>query len=282
VMSLLDACDVGVRHCLGVGGRDLDERVGGRSTLEALDRLDASADVELIVLVSKPPAPTVAEAVRQHVLGLETPVVLGYLGEGLADLTGTAMEVCSRLGADWVTPRRWGTPGSHAADPGYLCGLFCGGTLCKEAMLTASPLLGELHSNVALAGHPGLGRDLAAAGHVFVDFGDDALTAGRPHPMIDPILRQERLATALADPACAAVLLDVVLGLGAHPDPATDLVALLRSADKPVVVTLVGTRDDPQDLTGTAARLHEAGAIVHTSNAAAAHEAAAMVQGVAS
>src|SRR4029079_1942676 len=32
VMSLLDAADVGVSHCLGVGGRDLGEAVGGRST----------------------------------------------------------------------------------------------------------------------------------------------------------------------------------------------------------------------------------------------------------
>jgi FdrA protein len=282
VMSLLDACDVGVRHCLGVGGRDLDERVGGRSTLEALDRLDAATDVELIVLVSKPPAPTVAEAVREHVRGLDTPVVLGYLGEGLADLTSTAIEVCSRIGADWVTPRRWGAPATYAAEVGYLHGLFCGGTLCKEAMLVASPMLGELHSNVPLAGHPGLGRGLAAAGHVFVDFGDDALTAGRPHPMIDPTMRQERLAAALADPGCAAILLDVVLGLGAHPDPATDLVELLRGAGKPVVVSLVGSRDDPQDLPGTARRLHEAGAVVHTSNAAAAREAASIVQDVAS
>ncbi len=281
LMSLLDACDVGVRHCLGVGGRDLGERVGARSTIEALDRLDAAVDVELIVVVSKPPSPTVAEAVRGHLRRLETPVVLGYLGEGLRDLTGTAMEVCSRIGARWVTPRRWGgvTPSPSAG--GYLRGLFCGGTLCKEAMLVATPVLGAVHSNVPLSGHPGLGRELSAPGHVFIDFGDDDLTAGRPHPMIDPTLRLERLAAELADPACGAVLLDVVLGLGAHPDPATDLVDLLSSTDKPVIVSLVGTRDDPQDLARTAHRLQDAGAVVHASNAAAAREAAAIVQGLA-
>ena len=278
VMALLDACDVGVRHCLGVGGRDLGERVGALSTLEALDRLDADPDVEVIVLVSKPPSPAVGEAVREHVDRLRTPVVLGYLGPGLPDLTETAMQVCSRVGAVWVTPERWGDAGGPPVVAGHLRGLFCGGTLCTEAMLVVSPVLGLVPSNVPLAGHPVLGPDLRSDGHVFIDFGDDALTAGRPHPMIDPALRLERLVAELADPACTAVLLDVVLGLAAHPDPATDLVGVIADSRKPVVATLVGTRDDPQGLATTADRLHESGAIVHTSNAAAALEAARTVQ----
>jgi FdrA protein len=92
----------------------------------------------------------------------------------------------------------------------------------------------------------------------------------------------ERLSAELADRSCAAVLIDVVLGLGAHPDPAADLVALIGDAGKPVVVTLVGTRDDPQDRERTALRLQEAGATVHASNAAAAREAAEIVRGVSS
>jgi FdrA protein len=281
LLALLDACDVGVRHCLGVGGRDLDERVGARSTMEALDRLDAAPDVELIVVVSKPPTSRVAEVVRSHVGGLATPVLLGYLGEGRPDLTDTAREACARVGATWTTPRRWGSARAVAAHPGYLRGLFVGGTLCKEAMLVASPRLGELYSNVPLTGHKALGRDLTSDGHSFIDFGDDALTAGRPHPMIDPTLRLQRLADELADPDCAVLLLDVVLGLGAHPDPAKDLVDLIVDADKPVLVSLVGTRNDPQDTARTAHRLQEAGAIVHASNATAAREAVTLVEAAA-
>ncbi len=280
MMALLDACDIGVRHCLGVGGRDLDERVAARSTLEALDRLDAAPEVELVVLVSKPPSAAVAEAVAKHVGGMGTPVVLGYLGAGLLDLTSTAVDVCTRLGRTWVTPRRWGPP-APVGSPGHLRGLFCGGTLCTEAMLVVAPLLHTVHSNIALADQPALGAGLCADGHVFVDFGDDRLTAGRPHPMIDPSLRLDRLTAELTDPGCAAVLLDVVLGLGAHPDPAADLAELIDGAGKPVVVSLIGTRDDPQDLATTARRLRDAGAIVHASNAAAAREAAGLVLAVA-
>lgn len=275
VMALLDACEVGVRHCLGVGGRDLDADVGGISTFEALDRLDADADVELIVLVSKPPAAAVAEAVREHVQALSTPVVLGYLGLGLPDLTETAAQTCARLGTAWVPPRRWG--GAPAPRAGHLRGLFCGGTLCKEAMIVSAPMLAPMSSNVPLPGQPRLGPDLRATGHAFVDFGDDTLTAGRPHPMIDPGLRLDRLAADVTDPDCAVVLLDVVLGLGAHLDPAADLAEVISGADKPVVVTVVGTRDDPQDMLATATSLSEAGAVVHTSNAAAAREASGLV-----
>ncbi|MEJ7689124.1 MAG: hypothetical protein WKF76_01105 [Nocardioidaceae bacterium] len=110
-------------------------------------------------------------------------------------------------------------------------------------------------------------------GHTFIDFGDDHLTVGRPHPMIDPTLRLERLTVELADPSCAVVMLDVVLGHGAHADQATDLAAAIRDADTPVVVSLVGTRDDPQGLEAQAQTLAGAGAIVHASNAAATREA---------
>jgi FdrA protein len=279
LLALLDGCGVGVSSCLGVGGRDLSAAVGGRSTLAALDRLGADDTVTAIVLVSKPPAEEVADVVTKHAQSLGKPVVLGYLGPGRPDLTATAAAVTRTVGVKWREPRRWGKV-SHAAVRGrYLRGLFSGGTLCDEAMLLATATLGQLSSNIPLAGGQPLERDLRSDGHTFIDFGDDALTAGRPHPMIDSSLRVERLAAELRDPGCGVVLLDVVLGYAASPDPAADLVPVISRAEKPVVVSLVGTRDDPQGLESTAERLMAAGAVVHASNAAAAREAIALVDG---
>ncbi len=96
--------------------------------------------------------------------------------------------------------------------------------------------------------------------------------------MIDPSLRLERLQQELATDDCAVVLLDVVLGHGAHADPAADLAPVIAAAQKPVVVSLIGTRDDPQQLDATAEQLAAAGAIVHASNAAATREAVSMVK----
>jgi FdrA protein len=277
-MALLDAADIGVAHCLGVGGRDLSSAVRGRSTFAAVERLADDESVELIVVVSKPPAEDVANRLRARLGALSKPALVGLLGPGQPDLTETASAVAAALGRDWTEPARRGGPVEPRS--GYLRGLYSGGTLCDEAMLIAAQALGAIRSNIPLAGQPELDASLSAPGeHVFIDFGDDRLTAGRPHPMIDGTIRNERLRTELADPECATVLLDVVLGHGAHPDPAADLAAAIAAADKPVIVSLVATRDDPQGRERTAGLLVDAGAVVHASNAAAAREAVALVAG---
>jgi FdrA protein len=159
---------------------------------------------------------------------------------------------------------------------GALRGLFAGGTLCDEAMLIVAAALGRVSSNIPLEPGWALADDLSSAGHTFIDFGDDRLTAGRPHPMIDGSLRVERLLREVADPTAGVVLIDVVLGLAAADDPAGELAAAIRSATQaevPVVVSVIGTRDDPQGLRGQVSALCEAGAWVHLSNAAAARRA---------
>jgi FdrA protein len=151
-----------------------------------------------------------------------------------------------------------------------------GGTLCDEAMLVATAALGPVHSNIPLTPELVVDADLDAATHVMLDFGDDALTGGRAHPMIDPTLRLDHLARVVADPRTGVVLLDVVLGHGAEPDPSARLAPALADATArgvPVVVACVGTAGDPQDLAAQVAGLAAAGAEVHLSNARATRRA---------
>jgi FdrA protein len=154
-----------------------------------------------------------------------------------------------------------------------LKGLYSGGTLADEAMLIAAPALGDIRSNTPLKPELDLGTNLSATGHVVVDFGDDALTVGRAHPMIDPTLRLEAIANLAASDEPAVLLLDVVLGYGADPDPAGALVPALTAARSkrhlPVVVALVGTEGDPQGWSRQADALAAAGAAVFASNSAA-------------
>ncbi|MBP2705679.1 FdrA family protein [Microbispora sp. RL4-1S] len=262
ITSLLDLAGVGVSHVLGVGGRDLSAEVGGRSTVQALRALDADPATELIVLVSKPPAPGPARAVRE--LALSTPVVTALLGPGEDDLTAAAEKVLTALGRSVPRWPSWPAPGPAAPEPEAtsealpLRGLYSGGTLCAEAALIA--------------------RSAGCAAGVFTDFGDDEYTRGRAHPMIDPALRLE----ALAAVGRGVVLLDVVLGHGADADPATGLgpaVARAVTRGVRVVVALVGTEGDPQGLRDQAARLNAAGAAVFASNAAAARHAVDLCSG---
>jgi FdrA protein len=140
-----------------------------------------------------------------------------------------------------------------------------GGTLALEAVLALRSLVDDLASNLALPEVKQIDDAVASSGHVVVDLGADELTRGRPHPMIDQTLLLEMLAVALDDPSVATVLLDVVLGDGAHPDPAAALAE--RIAARPpgveVVVILVGTELDPQGVESQVERLEAAGARVH-------------------
>ncbi len=216
---------------------------------------------------------------------LGTPVHWATLGAGRPDLTAAVEAVLAATGEttpDWPS---WDVA-QQPVRAGSLRGLFCGGTLADEAMLVAGEVLGDIRSNIPLRPDLAVDGDLRAAGHVVLDFGDDGLTRGRAHPMIDPSLRLARIEVEAADPGCGVLLLDLVLGHGAHPDPAAELADAVRSAraaaaaggrDLPVVVSLTGTERDPQSLTRCAEALRSAGASVFVSNAAATRRAISLL-----
>ena len=282
VLCLLDFAGAGVSAALGVGGRDLSAAVGGRSARAALVALDADPATELIVVVSKPPAAEVAAGLREFAAGLATPVQFALIGPGEPDLTvatETALRTLALPVPDWPRwPGRGGLPRA-----GVLRGLFAGGTLCDEAMVIATDRVGPIRSNIPLRPELRLASREVPTGHAMIDFGDDELTAGRAHPMIDQSLRLERLAAEAADPAVTVVLLDVVLGHGAHPDPAAELgpavTAARASGGVAVVASLIGAASDPQDVGRQAAVLQAAGADVFASNAAAARFACDLIEG---
>jgi FdrA protein len=272
VSCLLDTAGVGVSHVLGVGGRDLSAAVGGLATLDALAALDADPATERVLVVSKPPAPSVAQVVAEAAARLSTPVRSAVLSAETPDLTAAVEALLADLGVTLpVWPSR---PGSGTVAPGaVLKGFYSGGTLADEAMLIAAPVLGDVRSNTPLRPELDLGTDLSARGHVVVDFGDDALTVGRAHPMIDPTLRLEAITRLAASGEPAVLLLDVVLGHGADPDPAAALAPAIGAAGLPAVVALVGTEADPQGWSRQADALAAAGAAVFASNAQATRHA---------
>jgi FdrA protein len=262
IMCLLDDAGVGISHALGTGSRDLSTEVGARATLQGLAALDLDPRTEVIVIVSKPPAPDVAARVRQAAAACATPTVMCMIGrETLEDGATAALEI---LGIDAPEPVSWPAP-SMEMRAGGLRGMFSGGTLRDEAHMVLRGALGD-----------------AAQGFAMIDFGDDEYTVGRPHPMIDQRIRLEHLAAVGDDPSIGVVLADVVLGHGAHPDPASELVPVIREATEKglaIVVSLCGAAADPQDRDGQAAALNGAGAAVFLSNAGAARHACGLLGG---
>lgn len=287
VTVLMDRLGVGTRRCYGTGGRDLKDDVGGITAIDAIQRLEADGGTDVILLVSKPPSPDVARAVLQALARADTPAVACLVGGGVpsvpgVDVVDTLEAAAVRAAALAGVPARESRPPRNEwASGGAVRGLFSGGTLCSEAAAILAGLLGEVASNAPAGGARALAPGETPAGHVCLDLGEEEYTKGRPHPMIDPLARAERLAEEAADHDVGVLLVDVVLGYGSHPDPAGALVPAIREARarRPhltVVAHVLGTEADTQGLRAQEAQLSEAGVRLAPSNAAAARLAAAL------
>lgn len=279
VTSRIHALGGGVSQAIGTGGRDLSTEVGGATFTQALDLLGRDPHTQVVVLIAKPPAAEVAATLLAAAQGIGKPVVVDFIGYppparrtgnlhyalGLEDAAQLAVEA-ARAHAD---------PQSEApAAGGYLRGLFSGGTLAYEALLGLQSSLYPLYSNAPITPAQKLADPLHSQAHTILDLGDEYFMVGRLHPMIDNDLRIRRMKQEAADPETGLMLLDVVLGEGAHPDPASELgpaIQQLRSgrSDLEVIVVVVGTDQDPQGLESQAQQLRAAGATVFDSLAQA-------------
>lgn len=275
----------GISHAIGTGGRDLKSEVGGITTLMAIDLLDNDPETRHIVLISKPPSDDVARAVLARVSDSRKPFTICFLGARdlplppnaklAPTLEAAALLALASTGAGSVmSPAASAATSAPRAPAGahLVRGLFAGGTLCSEAQIVALGLGASVTSNVPVPGARPL-PSTAEAAHRLIDLGDDAFTRGRPHPMIEPAVRDEPLAAALADPHVGAVLTDIVLGTGSHADPAGHLArALAKSPQRRalVIASVTGTDADPQNRSRQVRTLADAGIIVAGSNAEAA------------
>ena len=279
VSSLIAQAGYGVSHALGVGGRDLSDPVGGISTHAALAMLEADSATRHIVLISKPPSPSVAKRVIDTLAHSEKPCTVCFLGADAPSLPdNVSFARTLKAAAELATGRS-----SKNKRPEFkpiiphvttgrqrIHGLFCGGTLSSEAQVVFLDQGVSVASNAPIPGAEAVG---SGTSHVLIDLGSDEYTRGRPHPMIDPTVRDEELTKALANPTLAVILLDVVIGFGTHPDPAGTIVRVVAAAgtERPIVVASVtGTDDDPQDRRTQMAKLVDGGIVVAPTNADAA------------
>ena len=285
----------GVSHAIGTGGRDVYAQVGGATMLQGIELLARDGATRVIVIVSKPPAPAVQAKVMQALHEGGKPAVVLFLGSAasttaaldrntvvvhtLVDCAAAALRLAGVRSAappHDALPRR----PAFAASQKYLRALYSGGTYAAEAQVIWAQAGLEVWSNAPL--HPALALKhpkKASRGHTALDLGDDEFTVGRPHPMIDPAARIERLLAEAADPAVRVNGLDVVIGWGAHPDPASELAAAVVQAKRlalksrrqlAVIGFVCGTELDPQVLARQEAKLRGAGMVLAGNSANAA------------
>ena len=289
----------GLAHALGTGGRDLSQAVGAVTARQGLDLLSRDPETQVIVLISKPPSPAVADELLRAARSAGKPIVVDFIGYSpsarqvdnlhFATTLDEAADLAVQLAASTSGTEPFPDLNLDPFAPGqrYLRGLFSGGTLAYEALLILQDYLPAVYSNVPLNKEYRLANSMVSQEHTIVDLGEDEFTVGRLHPMMDNDLRIRRLGQEADDPEVAVILLDVVLGYGAHPDPAGELApAIARarvSAEEAgrhleVVVVVVGTDEDPQGFDAQVQQLEAAGAKVETSNEAAVRYVGRLVQ----
>ncbi|HZK29250.1 MAG TPA: acyl-CoA synthetase FdrA [Clostridia bacterium] len=296
----IDQLGEGLSQVIGTGGRDLREEIGGLMMIQGIEALLEDPKTEVILLVSKPPAPSVEKKIYDLVADSPKPVVIDFIGGDAESVRQAGATPCVSLddaARKAVALLRKQTPIDFdgfdapeeeiaqivedavrrlAPDQKYLRALFTGGTLADEAI----KYLGEhypIYSNIPLTPDRAWGKLAGLAGHLCLDLGEDEFTRGRPHPMIDPMTRTEFFESHV-DEMTAVVLVDVVLGYGSHEDPAgavaesiMEIRKKLAQSDKDIVAvaSVTGTDQDPQDLKKSIDVLEKAGVIVMPSNAQA-------------
>ena len=297
VTCLVDAMDCGISHALGTGARDLSREVGGLTMVRGIRALAEDPETKVIVLISKPPATEVAKTILAAASTTSKPVVVTFLGTDPISMTAPgviAVRTLEEAASTAVTIAKGGMdypplmaepdlPVSALSRlaPGqrYVRGLFSGGTLCYEAAMLLADSLEGLSTNTPLRPEMTIADPWRSTGHTLLDMGAEVFTRGRPHPMIDLRLRCERLEHDAVDPETAVLLLDIILGFGSHPDPASELVSAINRAREqaaakglaPLFMGFVcGTAGDPQNFKRQCAALEDAGVLLAASNAQAA------------
>ncbi len=300
VSSLVNNFGEGISQGIGTGGRDVKAAVGGVTMVQGLKALLNDSGTEVIVIVSKPPDTEVTEKVLDIAAECKKPVVVNFLGgdldqvraagcepaETLKEAAQKAVNILRKKDADSGDAALKADQKLAGSEKGrfkkgqkYLRALYSGGTLAYETLILLQDKIGPVYTNLSYEYAETIEDVYKSRVNTVIDFGEDEFTQGRLHPMIDPSLRNSRIIEEAKDPETAVVMLDLVLGYNAHPDPAGSALEAIKEAKEitvqegrhlSFVTTVCGTDEDIQVRSEQVAKLEKEGVLVFQSNADAA------------
>lgn len=303
VCVVIDELGGGLSQAIGVGGRDLSEKVGGIMMIEGIKALNEDENTEVILLVSKPPYPSVQEKIMNVLESVKKPVVICFI-DGKKDeshpqyhyeveLASAARKTCELAGVDLSKNEESSKTSvsslkyNFVESQKYLRGLFCGGTLCSEA-LSIVRNYEDVISNVAKKEHEKMKDPFTSVGNTLVDLGDDVFTNGKPHPMIEPSIRLDRIIQEAKDKEVKVILMDFEIGYGSNNDPAGVTVPAIIEAKEiaakdgreiAFVGYVQGSSKDKQNKEEQIKKLEEVGVIMAPTNAQAVRLAVSIQKG---
>lgn len=281
--TIIDRLGEGVTNAIGIGGRDLNAKIGGITMMDMIDAMEDDDTVKVLIIVSKPPAKEVRDMISDRLSSFGKPVVTLFVGEKPEYheenfYHAYTLDEAARLAVGLVRGTK--VPEASididesefykAEDKKTIKAYYSGGTLANEAAMLIKDAMDCKVPPEDIEGYM-----LQLDGNVVVDLGDDAYTQGKPHPMIDPAMRIECMKSAVDDESTGVVLLDIMLGYGSHADMAgallPSIVELKEKAEKAgrkvfFIATVCGTRSDFQGYDEAVNKLKDAGVIVCENN----------------
>ena len=301
IAVLLDKSGTGISQAIGTGGRDLSEEVGGVSMIQGIETLEHDEETKVIVLVSKRPAEATMEKILSLISACTKPVIVNFIASDstpvqqsgaipASTLEEAALKAAGLLKGeiltdayrvelrDKITSQAKKERKKFSNSQKFLRGVFCGGTHCQEAEYIIREYIGEIYSNTHLNSSKPLDDPFTSFKHSLIDLGEEEFTVGKPHPVIDPATVKQRMLQEAKDPEVAIILMDIILGLGAHADPVGLLAGSIKSLKEEarsqgrhlcIVASVCGTNKDPQKLEEQENKLADAGVLLFPSNAQA-------------
>jgi succinyl-CoA synthetase alpha subunit len=295
--ALIHSAGSGVSQIIGTGGNDLKHPIGGITIMMGIDALENDPDTEYIVLVSRKPDDKILQTVLERIAKCKKPVVMYCMGcdkeriEASGAIWASSLDDATQKALAFVSKQIYlesdeqikemaeeAVQGMNAQQK-YLRGIYGGGTYCDEAMHVLEGMIGGVYSNVPFSDELRLEDSHRSVKNTIVDYGEEEFTLGRPHPVIDPSVRQPAIMREANDPEVAVLLFDFVLSPAGYIDPVGALLdeikAAMEAAEKrggklAVIASICGTDADPQNLILQKEKLIRAGVWVCQTNYRAA------------
>jgi len=309
ISSLLSEIGIGISYGLGVGGNDVKNAIGGIMTIKALEFLQNDDDTKVLALISKVPDRETEEKILNYIYNnVSKPIIINFLGgharesaKGNVYFTYTLHQTILKI-AKVISENKYVEARNKyllsfdelirladelkrelSGSQRFIRGLFTGGSFVNETLVILRELVNDLYSNAPIEGVAELKNPFKSIANSIIDLGDEVFTRGRPHPMIDPTIRVNRLLEEANYDDVAVILMDFVLGYGSHDDPvgahADAIKHIMESSKgkKVIIAHVCGTSEDPQNVVEQVNKLRSLGVIVMPTNALAAFLAGLIV-----
>ena len=309
--TMIDLFGEGISHGIGVGGRDLRNDIGGMMTMKAMEIFENDPNTKAVLLVSKP----VDNYIRNKIINKinnfsKKNYVLCLIGDNENSVDTAKIKFSKsiqmsvlkilKLLDDNVYKKTKDVVRNQINDSiklseslskdlnegqKFVRGFFAGGTLCYESKIILEQMIGKIYSNLSSDDEYSIKGNVSSKENTLIDFGEEEFTSARPHPIIDPLLRRNRILEDANDPNVGVIIIDIICGINAakntmafHAETIKKAIEIAREQGRKLSVFtyICGTENDVSK--NELKLLADSGAKLFTSNALMSFAAALVVK----